>query len=153
MYNILLIIEFRTGSSLFGIPMGTNLGPSSSQHVFLYSYEAAFIQSLLTTGRKQLTYQFNFTHRYIDDVLSINNPNLRNTWARCISLNLRSKTWQRAALLLLTLIHFCQSGGMVIFILPFLTNATSSISISQMFRSWVAIYQLLPPMASLSHSS
>ena len=38
------------------------------------------------------------------------------------------------------------------FILPFMTNVTISISISQSFLSWVAIYQLRPPMASLSHS-
>ena len=31
-------------------------------------------------------------------------------------------------------------------------NVTISISMSQIFLSWVAIYQLHPPMASLSHS-
>ena len=43
-------------------------------------------------------------------------------------------------------------GETVNFILPFMTNMTISISISQIVRSWVAIYQLRPPMASLSHS-
>ena len=42
--------------------------------IFLYSYEAEFIQSLLSAGKKRLASQFNFTYRYIDDVLSINNP-------------------------------------------------------------------------------
>ena len=42
--------------------------------IFLYSNEAEFIQSLLSAGRKRLTSQFNFTYTYIDDVLSINNP-------------------------------------------------------------------------------
>ena len=42
--------------------------------VFLYSYEADFIQSLLSTGKKQLASRFNLTYRYIDDVLSINKP-------------------------------------------------------------------------------
>ena len=42
--------------------------------IFLYSYEADFIQSLLSTGKKKLSSQFNFTYRYIDDVLSMNNP-------------------------------------------------------------------------------
>ena len=37
-------------------------------------------------------------------------------------------------------------------ILPNMTNATISIFISQIFRSWVAVYQLLPPMASLCRS-
>ena len=35
---------------------------------------------------------------------------------------------------------------------PFMTNVTISISISQIFRSWVAIFQPRPPMASLFHS-
>ena len=34
----------------------------------------------------------------------------------------------------------------------FLTSVTISISISRIFRSWVPIYQLRPPMVSLSHS-
>ena len=37
-----------------------------------------FIQSLLSAGKKRLASQFNFTYRYIDDVLSINNPDLEN---------------------------------------------------------------------------
>ena len=44
----------------------------------LFSYEAEFIQSLLMTGRKRLSSQFNFTYRYIDDVLSINNTDFEN---------------------------------------------------------------------------
>ena len=53
--------------------MRTNCVPLLA-NIFLYSYEAEFIQYLLSTGRKQLTFRFNFTYRYIDDVLSINNP-------------------------------------------------------------------------------
>ena len=36
------------------------------------------MQSLLSTGRKRLASQFNFTYRYIDDVLSINNSDFEN---------------------------------------------------------------------------
>ena len=46
--------------------------------IFLYSYEAEFIQSLLSTDRKRLASRFNFTYRYIDDVLSINNHDFQN---------------------------------------------------------------------------
>ena len=46
--------------------------------IFLYSYEAEFIQSLLSAGKKRLASQFNFTYRYIDDVLSINNQDFEN---------------------------------------------------------------------------
>ena len=41
--------------------------------LFLYSYEAYFIQGLLKKNEKKLTRSFNFTFRYIDDVLSLNN--------------------------------------------------------------------------------
>ena len=57
--------------------MGTNCAPLLAD-IFLYSYEAEFIQSLLSTGRKQLACRFNFTYKYIDDVLSINNPEFEN---------------------------------------------------------------------------
>ena len=77
---------------------------------------------------------------------------LRITWARCIPLNSRSKTRQRATLLLLIWIYFCRSGGTVNFTLPFMTNVTISISTSQIFRSWVAIFQPRPPIASLFRS-
>ena len=35
-------------------------------------------KSLLLTVRKRLASRFNFTYRYIDDVLSINNPEFEN---------------------------------------------------------------------------
>ena len=50
--------------------------------IFLYSYEAEFIQSLLSTGKKQLASLFNLTYSFIDDVLSINNPEFENNLSR-----------------------------------------------------------------------
>ena len=41
--------------------------------LFLYSYEAEFVQSLLKAGKKHLAQQVNFTYRFIDDVLSLKN--------------------------------------------------------------------------------
>ena len=41
--------------------------------LFLYSHEADFIQRLLKKNEKKLVRSFNFTFRYIDDVLSLNN--------------------------------------------------------------------------------
>ena len=52
--------------------MGTNCAPLLA-NLFLYSYEAEFVQSLLQAGKKHLAQQFNFTYRYIDDVLSLKN--------------------------------------------------------------------------------
>ena len=62
---------------IIGIPMGTNCTLLLAD-LFPYSYEAEFIQPLLSAGRKRLASQFNFTYRYIDDVLSINNPDFEN---------------------------------------------------------------------------
>ena len=115
-----------------GIPMGTNCAPLLAD-IFLYSYEADFIQSLLSTGKKHLAVRFNITYRYIDDVLVHKQP--RIIWARCILLNLRSRTPQRAPLLLLTWIYFCRLGGMVNFTVPSTTNEMISISTSRTFRS------------------
>ena len=55
-----------------GIPMGTNCAPLLAD-LFLYTYEADFIQSLKVRGTKNTARSFCFTFRYIDDVLSLNN--------------------------------------------------------------------------------
>jgi hypothetical protein len=41
--------------------------------LFLYSYEDDFTQGLLKKNEKKLAQSINFTFRYIDDVLSLNN--------------------------------------------------------------------------------
>ena len=53
--------------------MSTNCAPLFADFSFLYSYEADFIQGLLKKKEKKLARSFNFTFRYIDDVLSLNN--------------------------------------------------------------------------------
>ena len=75
--NIFVVFGGKVFQQIVGIPMGTNCAPLLAD-IFLYSYEAEFIQSLLSTGKKKLASQFNFTYRYIDDVLSINNPDFVN---------------------------------------------------------------------------
>ena len=56
----------------------------------MYSYEADFIQSLLS-GKKKLASQFNFTYRYIDGVLSINNPYFENNLGQMYPAKLEIK--------------------------------------------------------------
>ena len=56
-----------------GIPMGTNCAPLLAD-LFLYSYETEFLQNLVRNKNIKDAKSFNFTYRYIDDVLSINNP-------------------------------------------------------------------------------
>jgi hypothetical protein len=42
--------------------------------LFLYSYESEFLQNLVKDKKIHEARAFNFTYRYIDDILSINNP-------------------------------------------------------------------------------
>ena len=72
-----MVFGGKVFQQIVGIPMGTNCAPLLAD-IFLYSYEAEFIQSLLSTGKKKIASQFNFTYRYIDDVLSINIPDFEN---------------------------------------------------------------------------
>ena len=135
---------------IVGIPNCTNRAPLLAD-IFLYSYKVEFMQYLLSTGKKQLASQFNFSYRFIDDTLSIITKILRSIWVRCIPLSLRSKTQWRATPLLPTWIYSCRLGGTVSCEFPFTTNVTISTSISQTFLSWVAIFHLSQPMAFLSH--
>ena len=52
--------------------MDTNCTPLLAD-LFLYYYEAVFVQDILHEKKKSLAVIFNFTFRYIGDVLSINN--------------------------------------------------------------------------------
>ena len=52
--------------------MGTNCAPLLAD-LFLYTYEAEFIQNLIARKQKNIAQSFNFTYRYIDDVLSLSN--------------------------------------------------------------------------------
>ena len=74
--DISVPILFYTKVVIFGgrvfQHMGTNCAPLPTD-LFLYSYEANFIQELLKKNEKKLSRSFNFTFRYIDDVLSLNN--------------------------------------------------------------------------------
>ena len=83
-HEVIAMLEFlidnifvQFGGEIFqqtvGIPMGTNCAPLLAD-LFLYSYESEFIQKLIKRGKKKVAGSFNFTYRYIDDVLSLNNP-------------------------------------------------------------------------------
>ena len=52
--------------------MGTNCAPLLAD-LFLYSYESEFLQKLVNNKKIHEPRAFNFTYRYIDDVLPINN--------------------------------------------------------------------------------
>jgi len=63
--NIFIEVGGRIFQQTVGIPMGTNCAPLLAD-VFLYWYEAECVQ------KKKLAQSFNYTFRYIDDVLSLN---------------------------------------------------------------------------------
>ena len=111
------------------------------------------IWSLFSALKKRLASQFNFTYRYIDDVLSNNNRDFENYLGQMYYPELEIKDTTESNTSASTLICSCQSVGTVNFALPFTTNVTISISILQNFRSWVATSHLRPPMAFLSHNS
>jgi hypothetical protein len=79
---------FRTDT--VGIPMSTNCAPLLAD-LFLYSYEAYFIQGLLKKNEKRLARSFNLTFRYIDDVLSLNNSRFGDFVDRIYSIELEIK--------------------------------------------------------------
>ena len=70
--NIFVVFDGQIFQQTIGIPMGSNCSPLLAD-LFLYSYDAEFIQGLLKSGKKTLVQIFNFTYRYIDDVLSLSN--------------------------------------------------------------------------------
>ena len=103
--------------------MGTNCVPLLAD-IFLYSYKARFIQTLLSTGRKQLAYRFNYICRNIDDVLIINNPEFENYMDKAYPVELEIKDTTGSNTSASYLYYFCRSGGTVNFIFPFMTNVT-----------------------------
>ena len=73
-YNREHFVEFdeRIFQQTIAIPTGTNLGQLLAG-LFLYPYVTDLIQDLMRAGKECLAQQFNFTYRYIDNVLSLNN--------------------------------------------------------------------------------
>ena len=56
--------------------MGTNCAPLLAD-LFLYSYETEFLDGLISKGNRKLERKFNFTYRYIDDLISFRNKNFQ----------------------------------------------------------------------------
>ena len=81
--------------------MGTECAPFLPD-TCLYSYEAEFIQSLLSMGKKWLESRFHLTYRYIDDILFINNPEFENYLDKIYPAKLEIKDTTDSILLPLT---------------------------------------------------
>ena len=113
--NIFVVFGGKVFQQIVGIPMGTNCAPLLAD-IFLYSYEAEFIQSLLSTGKKKLASQFNFTYRYIDDVLSINNPDFENYLGQMYpaELEIKDTTESNTSASYLDTPNFISSGSKIV---------------------------------------
>ena len=59
--------------------------------MFLYSYEADFIQGFLKKNEKKLARSFNFTFHYIDNVVSLNNSRFGDIADRIYPIELEIK--------------------------------------------------------------
>ena len=90
MDNIFVMFDGCVFQQTVGIPMGTNCAPLLAD-LFLYSYEADFIQGFLKKTEKKLVRSFNFTFRYIDDVLSLNNSRIGDFVDRLYPIELEIK--------------------------------------------------------------
>ena len=106
--------------------MGTNCVPLPVD-IFLYLYQAEFI--VFAIGLKETSSQFNFIYSYIDDVLSVNNPNFENYLSQMYptELEIKDTTESKISAFYLDLTVSCTLSST--------TNVTISTSISQTFCS------------------
>jgi hypothetical protein len=88
--NIFVMFGGHVFQQKVSIPMGTNCAPLLAD-LFLYSYEADFIQGLLKKNEKKLARSFYFTFRYVDDVLSLNNSRFGDFVDRIYPIELEIK--------------------------------------------------------------
>jgi hypothetical protein len=92
--NRFIMFGGRVFQQTVGIPTGTNY--VLLVDLFLYSHEADFIQGLLKKNEKKLVRSFNFTFRYIDDVLSLNNSRFGDSFdlIYLIELEIKDTTYR-----------------------------------------------------------
>ena len=134
------------GETLFqqvvGIPMGTNCAPLLAD-LFVYSYESVFLQKLVKDKKMHEARAFNFTYRYIDDVLSINNSRFAEFLPLIYQIPLRPHHFWTYTSNLTTVVKS---------VLKFMINGTTSILKSYIFQICAAIYQLLLHMVFTSRN-
>jgi hypothetical protein len=97
--------------------MGTNCALLLAD-LFLYPYEADFIQRILKKNEKKLARSFNFTFRYIDDVVSLNNSMLGDFVVPIYPIGeiLIGTTNSGISYQLRDIYSICRSAGMLLYI-------------------------------------
>ena len=71
--NIYIGFGTKLYIQIVGIPMGTNCAPLVAD-LFLYCYEIDVMDSLNHDNQADVIEAFNYTSRYLDDLLNIDNP-------------------------------------------------------------------------------
>ena len=148
-----IFVEFggRIFQQTIGIPIGTKYGPLLA-NLFLYTYEAEFVQSLLQGGKKHLVQQFNSTYRYIDDVLSLKNTKaeyLEFIYARELEIK---ETMETAASSSYLDCYLYSTLTMESLLLDFTTNGMTSIFPLLTFHSWAVVSLLHQHTAFTFHN-
>ena len=110
--NIFVVFGGKVFQQIVGISIGTNCAPLQAD-IFLHSYEAEFTQSCSQLERKKIASQFNFTYRYTDDVLSINNPDFEHYLGQMYpaELEIKDKTESNTSASYLDLLLSIESDG------------------------------------------
>ena len=75
--NIFVVFAGKVFQTV-GIPMGTNCAPLLAEIFSVFIRRGLHTVFCSQRGKKQLASRFNLTYRYIDDILSINNPEFEN---------------------------------------------------------------------------
>ena len=125
-----------------GKPMGTNCAPLLAD-LFLHSYESEFLQKLVKDKKIHEARAFNFTYRYIDDVLSINNSRFAEFLPLIYPPELEVKETTDTASSASLLDLYLELTTVVKAVLKFMINGTTSILRSYIFQICAAIYQFL----------
>ena len=87
--NIFVVFAGKVFQQIVGVPMGTNCAPLSAD-LFLYSYMKQNIYSVSSQPEGN-SWHLGSTYRYIDDVLSINNPEFKNYLSQMYPVELEIK--------------------------------------------------------------
>jgi hypothetical protein len=71
--NTVVTAGDRFFNQIIGIPMGTNCAVFIA-NLFLFTYELEYMVKLIDTRQYDLIRSFQYTFRYIDDIISMHNP-------------------------------------------------------------------------------
>ena len=87
--NVFIQVGGKVFQQCVGIPMGTNCAPLLAE-LLLHDYESgAMIRFSRTNGHPQ-TKSFEFTRRYIDDLISVNNTRFDKAIKKNIPIGINS---------------------------------------------------------------